>query len=126
MGREASTCRRSGKPLPASVKKSNAQESRKFTKNLGDKGALAGVEPKMHVFEKQGPNPLVYVMVGMALTPMWRNLFVCIQVQLGDELGALRGEGALATNAGRPRPEVDLTKLSAKASLRFTYTTHTG
>ena len=43
MGREASTCRRSGKPLPASVQKSNAQESRKFTKNLGDKGALAGV-----------------------------------------------------------------------------------
>ena len=43
---EASTCRCRGKPLPASVKKSNAQESRKFTKNLGDKGALAGVEPK--------------------------------------------------------------------------------
>ena len=42
MGREASTCRRSGKP-PASVQKSNVQESRIFTKNLGDKGALAGV-----------------------------------------------------------------------------------
>ena len=46
MGREASTCRRSGKPLPASVKKSNAQERGKSTKNLGGKGGLAGFEPK--------------------------------------------------------------------------------
>ena len=56
MGREASTCRRSGKLLPASVKKSNAQESRKSTKNLGDKGELAGFEPNARV-RKAGLKP---------------------------------------------------------------------
>ena len=57
------------------------------------------------------------------------SLHVCIEVelQLGDEfLRGLCGEGALATNAGRPRPEVDFTQLSAKASLGYAYLTRIG